>query len=62
MKEENKITSITKAFFKLFTKKDKQDEKRVSDEAKREMCRRAMQSGVCPHACERCAWNRFEVE
>lgn len=56
MREENKIISIIKAFFRLFTKKDKQEEKCVSDEAKREMCRRAMRSGVCPRTCECCAW------
>ena len=28
-----------------------------SDEAKREMCKRAVQGGVCPHTCDTCAWN-----
>lgn len=62
MREENKIISIIKAFFNLFTKKDKQDKKSANNEAKREMCRRAIQSGVCPNACDRCAWNTIEVE
>lgn len=28
----------------------------VSNENKRKMCIRAIESGVCPNACERCAW------
>lgn len=23
----------------------------------KEMCKKSIQSGVCPHACEICAWN-----
>lgn len=56
MKEENKIITIIKSFFKLFKKKNKRDEKSASDDAKKEMCRRAMRSGVCPRDCECCAW------
>ena len=33
---------------------------RESDEIKREMCKSALQSGVCPHACDICAWNTLE--
>jgi hypothetical protein len=33
---------------------------RNSDEIKREMCKRALQSDVCPHACDICAWNTLE--
>lgn len=43
------------AWFKsLFTRK------KISDEAKREMCKRAINSGVCPRACDICAWNVLE--
>lgn len=28
----------------------------LSKEQKAEMCRQACISGVCPNACERCAW------
>ncbi len=44
------------AWFKsLFISKEKAKEN--SDEAKRKMCERAVQSGVCPHTCDICAWN-----
>ena len=39
----------------LFISKEKAKEN--SDELKREMCNKAVQSGVCPHDCDRCAWN-----
>lgn len=39
----------------LFVIKKKETE--ISDEAKNEMCLRSLQSGVCPHDCDRCAWN-----
>lgn len=29
---------------------------------KKEMCRRAVDSGVCPKSCENCAWNRRTYE
>jgi hypothetical protein len=57
MKEENKFITFIKKLFGRFKKKDPVEEKRKSDEAKREMCKRAIQSCVCPHACEICAWN-----
>lgn len=40
----------------LFGSKEKEN----SDEIKREMCKRAVQSNVCPHACDICAWNTLE--
>ena len=39
----------------LFISKEKAKEN--SDELKREMCKKAVQSGVCPHDCDGCAWN-----
>ena len=36
-----------------------EEKEKKSDEAKAEMCRRAVAAGVCPKACERCAWNTF---
>ena len=57
MREENKIITFIKKLFSCFKKKDPVEEKKKSDEAKREMCRKAIQSGVCPHACEICAWD-----
>ena len=30
------------------------------DEAKRKMCERAVQGGVCPHTCDICAWNTLD--
>jgi hypothetical protein len=56
MKEQNKLkVFISKILLKLFGRKE--TPKEVSDENKREMCRRALQSGVCPHTCDICAWN-----
>lgn len=31
-----------------------------SDEIKKEMCKRALQSNVCPRDCDRCAWNTLQ--
>ena len=28
-----------------------------SDEVKKKMCERSVLSGVCPHCCDKCAWN-----
>lgn len=57
MKKENTIVTLIKAFIGLFIKRHKETEKRMSDDMKREMCMRAIQSGVCPHTCGCCAWN-----
>ena len=57
MKEENKFIMILKMIISRFKKRDETEEKRRSDEAKREMCKRAIQGSVCPHTCEICAWN-----
>lgn len=42
----------------IFISKKKAEEN--STEAKREMCMRALQSNVCPHDCDRCAWNTLQ--
>ena len=39
----------------MFISEKKREEN--SDKLKREMCSKALQSGVCPHDCDRCAWN-----
>ena len=39
----------------MFISEKKREEN--SDELKREMCSKALKSGVCPHDCDRCAWN-----
>lgn len=57
MREENKLIMIFKMIISRFKKKNQAVEKRRSDEAKREMCKRAIQGNVCPHSCEICAWN-----
>ena len=57
MKKENKLITIFKAIISIFKKKNQAKEKGNSDEVKREMCKRAIQGNVCPHACEICAWN-----
>lgn len=45
-------------FKPLFTRKKK--EKESGDEIKIEMCKRAVQSGVCPYNCDTCAWNTLK--
>ena len=55
MRELNIFEKIVAWFKSLFTNEKKSKEN--SDEIKREMCKRALQSGVCPHACDICAWN-----
>lgn len=57
MTEQNKIFVFIKRILSFFIKKDVEAEKRRSDEAKREMCRKAVQANVCPNSCEICAWN-----
>lgn len=57
MREENKIITFIKNLIGIFKKKDEQEEKRKSDELKREMCKKAVSSNVCPHSCEICAWS-----
>ena len=55
MRPLNIFGKIVIWFKSLFINEKKAKEN--SDEAKREMCKRAVQSGVCPHACDICAWN-----
>ena len=54
MRELNIFEKIVSWFKSLFVNEKKVKEN--SDEIKREMCKRAVQSGVCPHACDICAW------
>lgn len=61
MKEQNKVITFIKSILNRIIKKDSETEKRRSDEMKREMCRRAIQSNVCPNTCKICAWNVKEV-
>ena len=55
MRKLNIFEKIVAWFKSLFINEKKAKEN--SDEAKREMCKRAVQSGVCPHNCDICAWN-----
>ena len=55
MRKLNIFGKIVAWFKSLFINKEKAEEN--SDEAKRKMCKRAVQSGVCPHTCDICAWN-----
>ena len=55
MRKQTFLDRIINWFRNLFSSKKKIQEN--SDEAKRKMCERAVQSGVCPHACDICAWN-----
>ncbi len=58
MNESNVFEKIVNWFKSLFASKE--NAKENSDEQKREMCKKALQSGVCPHDCDRCAWNTLE--
>ena len=44
-------------WFKGLSCSKKKIQENNDDEIKREMCRKAVQSGVCPHTCDICAWN-----
>lgn len=55
MRKQTFLERIINWFKGLFCSKKKIQEN--SDEIKREMCRKAVQGGVCPHACDICAWN-----
>lgn len=58
MKKANLFERFVWFASRLFTSKRKQEEN--SDKAKREMCARAIKGGVCPKACEICAWNTLK--
>lgn len=55
MRKQTFVERIINWFKSLFNSKKKTQEN--SDEIKKEMCRTAVQSGVCPHTCDICAWN-----
>lgn len=55
MRKLNIFEKIVDWFKSLFINEKKAKEN--SDETKRKMCERAVQSGVCPHTCDICAWN-----
>lgn len=55
MRKLNIIEKIIVWFKSLFI--DDKKAKENSNKAKRQMCERAVQSGVCPHTCDICAWN-----
>nr|DAM01943.1 MAG TPA: hypothetical protein [Caudoviricetes sp.] len=59
MREETWIQRAIRKIRELFCKRTEEEKEKKSDEAKAEMCRRAVAAGVCPKACERCAWNTF---
>lgn len=62
------MKSIIRWLKSLFVSKDRENIDEIADkigdviqlEIKREMCKRALQSGVCPHACDICAWNTLK--
>lgn len=58
MRKLNIFEKILYWFKSLFT--NKENEKENSDEIKREMCKRSLESGVCPHDCDRCAWSTLK--
>ena len=57
MEEEKFVEKIIRKICDIFCKRSNEEKKQISNSAKAEMCRKSIQSGVCPHACDRCAWN-----
>lgn len=55
MKKQTFVERIINWLKSLFCSKKETQEN--SDEIKREMCKKAVQSGVCLHDCDICAWN-----
>jgi len=55
MRKLNIFEKIVDWFKFLFI--DEKKAKEDSDKSKRKMCESAVQSGVCPHTCDICAWN-----
>lgn len=55
------IMSAIKVFGKDFRYKRINDDpipdKTEQDKKKKEMCIKSIQTHVCPHCCEKCAWN-----
>lgn len=45
---------------KLGFKKSNKPNKEEINKKKREMCGKAIQSNVCPHDCDICAWNTLK--
>ena len=60
MKELNMFEKIILWIKSLFINKKKVKEN--SDKIKRKMCESAVQSGVCPHICDICAWNTLSED
>lgn len=57
MSESNIFQRLWSWFYRTFTPKAKQEAQ--SNELKRRMCKSCIESGVCPKACEICAWDTF---
>lgn len=55
MREQTIIERFAGWIKGLFIIEEKRKEN--SDEIKREMCKKSVKSGVCPEACDICAWN-----
>ena len=55
MKEQTIIERFVGWIKSIFISEEKRKEN--SNELKKEMCKKSLQSGVCPKDCDRCAWN-----
>ena len=51
---------LNKIVQKIKSRKKKTEKGENWLNTKKEMCKKSIQSGVCPHACDICAWNTFE--
>ena len=58
MRKLNIFERIIAWFKSLFI--DEKKEKENSDAIKKEMCKKALESGICPHTCDICAWNTLD--
>lgn len=57
MKKETFIQKLIRLLKTIIFKESEEKEKENSDLLKREMCIKAVRSGVCPNSCCICAWN-----
>lgn len=56
MRKQNLFEKILDWIFSKFDKRTKEEKEVEDNRTKIEMCHKAIQSKVCPHYCENCAW------
>lgn len=56
MRELNILERIIVWILSRLDKRTEEEKEAESNRLKVEMCHKAIQSKVCPHSCNRCAW------